>query len=101
MLGHAKHWKPEHQRSNDSDSRREADNGNREKHRRNRYMDNRTGLSNLRNSAFSVTPRLTCVPLVYDFGRDLLSQMTTDGVSHWPVWSPDGTQLAYCSGPMG
>jgi serine/threonine-protein kinase len=38
---------------------------------------------------------------VYDFARDVLSQITTDGVSHKPVWSPDGTQLAYRSGPMG
>jgi Tol biopolymer transport system component len=38
---------------------------------------------------------------IYDFARDVLSQMTTDGVSHWPVWSPDGAQLVYRSGPMG
>lgn len=38
---------------------------------------------------------------VYDFAREVLSQMTTDGVSHWPVWSSDGRQLAYRSGPMG
>jgi eukaryotic-like serine/threonine-protein kinase len=37
---------------------------------------------------------------LYDFGRGVLSKMTTDGVSHWPVWSPDGAQLMYRSGPM-
>jgi serine/threonine-protein kinase len=37
---------------------------------------------------------------VYDFARAVLSKMTTDGVSHWPVWSPDGGKLVYRSGPM-
>jgi hypothetical protein len=37
---------------------------------------------------------------VYDFERAVLAKMTSDGVSHWPVWSPDGKQLAYRSGPM-
>ena len=38
---------------------------------------------------------------VYDFDRAVLANITTDGVSHWPLWSPDGTQLGYRSGPMG
>jgi Tol biopolymer transport system component len=37
---------------------------------------------------------------VYDFERGVLSNITTDGVSHWPVWSPDGKKLSYRSGPM-
>ena len=38
---------------------------------------------------------------VYDFARAVLSKLTTDGVSHWPVWSPDGRSIGYRSGPMG
>jgi serine/threonine-protein kinase len=38
---------------------------------------------------------------VYDFARGVLSNVTTDGVSHWPVWSPDGAWIGYRSGPMG
>jgi Tol biopolymer transport system component len=37
---------------------------------------------------------------VYDFDRGILANITTDGVSHWPVWSPDGNELAYRVGPM-
>jgi serine/threonine protein kinase len=37
---------------------------------------------------------------VYDFDRSVLANITNDGVSHWPVWSPDGTRLVYRSGPM-
>ncbi len=37
---------------------------------------------------------------VYDFDRGVLTKLTTDGVSHWPIWSPDGAELAYRSGPM-
>jgi eukaryotic-like serine/threonine-protein kinase len=37
---------------------------------------------------------------LYDFARAVLAKMTTDGESHWPVWSPDGTRLAYRSGHM-
>jgi serine/threonine-protein kinase len=38
---------------------------------------------------------------IYDFASGVLSNMTTDGVSHWPVWSPDGTRIGYRAGPMG
>ena len=38
---------------------------------------------------------------VYDFASGVLSNITTDGVSHWPVWSPDGKDIGYRSGPMG
>ena len=38
---------------------------------------------------------------IYDFDRGVLAKMTTDGVSHWPIWSPDGSQLAFRQGPMG
>jgi serine/threonine-protein kinase len=37
---------------------------------------------------------------VYDFSRGVLSNITSDGVSHWPVWSPDGKRLSYRAGPM-
>jgi serine/threonine-protein kinase len=37
---------------------------------------------------------------LYDFARAVLTKMTTDGESHWPVWSPDGSRLAYRSGHM-
>lgn len=38
---------------------------------------------------------------VYDFASGVLANITTDGVSHWPVWSPDGAWIGYRSGPMG
>ncbi len=31
----------------------------------------------------------------------MLANITNDGVSHWPVWSPDGKDIGYRSGPMG
>ena len=37
---------------------------------------------------------------VYDFARGVLSKLTTDGESHWPVWSPDGSHLVYRAGHM-
>jgi eukaryotic-like serine/threonine-protein kinase len=36
----------------------------------------------------------------YDFNRGVLTNITTDGVSHWPIWAPDGAELGYRSGPM-
>jgi len=38
---------------------------------------------------------------VYDFASGVLSNITTDGISHWPVWSPDGRDIGYRAGPMG
>jgi len=38
---------------------------------------------------------------IYDFGSGVLSNITADGVSHWPLWSPDGKTIGYRSGPMG
>jgi Tol biopolymer transport system component len=38
---------------------------------------------------------------VYDFTSGVLSNITTDGVSHWPVWSPGGKDIGYRLGPMG
>jgi eukaryotic-like serine/threonine-protein kinase len=38
---------------------------------------------------------------VYDFASSVLTNITTDGISHWPIWSPDGQRIGYRSGPMG
>ena len=38
---------------------------------------------------------------VYDFASGVLSNITTDGISHWPIWSPDGRDIGYRAGPMG
>jgi eukaryotic-like serine/threonine-protein kinase len=38
---------------------------------------------------------------VYDFASGVLSNITTDGISHWPVWSADGRNIGYRSGPTG
>jgi serine/threonine-protein kinase len=34
---------------------------------------------------------------LYDFARTVLSKITTDGLSHNPVWSPDGQRIAFRS----
>jgi serine/threonine-protein kinase len=38
---------------------------------------------------------------VYDFASGVLSNVTTDGISHWPIWSADGRNIGYRAGPMG
>lgn len=38
---------------------------------------------------------------LYDFSRAVLSKVTTDGLSHAPVWSPDGQRLAFRSWQAG
>jgi eukaryotic-like serine/threonine-protein kinase len=37
----------------------------------------------------------------YDFGRTVLSKVTTDGMSHDPVWTPDGRRVAFRSWQYG
>ena len=34
---------------------------------------------------------------VYDFDRAVMTNMTNDGVSHAPIWTPDGKHIAYRS----
>jgi serine/threonine protein kinase len=38
---------------------------------------------------------------MYDFARGVLSKITTDGLSHDPVWTPDGKGLAFRSWQAG
>jgi serine/threonine-protein kinase len=38
---------------------------------------------------------------VYDFGRGVMTKMTMDGSSHWPLWTPDGKHITYRAGVMG
>jgi serine/threonine-protein kinase len=38
---------------------------------------------------------------IYDFASGVLSNITTDGISHWPLWSADGQTIGYRSGVMG
>ena len=38
---------------------------------------------------------------VYDIARDTPTQLTFDGVSRYPVWSPDGTRLVFGSADRG
>ena len=37
----------------------------------------------------------------YDPSRDVVSKMTTDGMSHAPVWTPDGRRIAFRSWKAG
>jgi serine/threonine-protein kinase len=37
----------------------------------------------------------------YDPARDVVSKMTTDGMSHAPVWTPDGKRIAFRSWKAG
>jgi eukaryotic-like serine/threonine-protein kinase len=37
----------------------------------------------------------------YDFARAVLSKVTTDGMSHDPVWTPDGRRVAFRSWQYG
>jgi serine/threonine-protein kinase len=45
-------------------------------------------------AAFMVTGETTDI-WVYQFGRAALTRLTTEGSSQYPVWSADGTRIAY------
>ncbi len=34
---------------------------------------------------------------IYDVARGVLSKFSTDGTSHWPLWTPDGKRLTFRS----
>jgi serine/threonine-protein kinase len=38
---------------------------------------------------------------IYDFASGVISNITENGLSHWPLWSPDGKTIGYRSGSMG
>jgi len=38
---------------------------------------------------------------LYDFMSGVISNITENGLSHWPLWSADGKTIGYRSGPMG
>ncbi len=38
---------------------------------------------------------------LYDFARGVLTKMTLDGLSHAPVWSPDGSRIGFRSWKLG
>jgi serine/threonine-protein kinase len=38
---------------------------------------------------------------LFDFGRNMLTKMTFDGYSHWPLWTPDGRKLTFRSWRTG
>jgi len=38
---------------------------------------------------------------LYDFARRVLTKMTLDGLSHAPVWSPDGSRIGFRSWKLG
>jgi serine/threonine-protein kinase len=31
----------------------------------------------------------------YDLARGIMTKISTDGISHWPVWTPDGARYTY------
>ena len=38
---------------------------------------------------------------IYDFARAVMSRMTNDGISHAPIWSPDGKRIAFRTWKIG
>jgi serine/threonine-protein kinase len=38
---------------------------------------------------------------IYELGRGVMTKVTFDGLSHWPLWTPDGSRLTFRSWRTG
>ena len=38
---------------------------------------------------------------IYDIARQTMSRFTSEGRNSWPIWTPDGTRIAFASAVVG